>query len=248
MKILTLVVAATAIGAIAPAASANPHRHGHGFHRGPAYVAPFYPRFAYPSWYYAPLVAPYYAHAPVVIERPPVVVERRYVEVLPPRVLPREPAPPQYREGERSYAQVAPPPAPAATPSRLERYTLSATELFEFDKATLRLPQPKLDEIASVLVRDASIDRVTITGYTDRLGSDAYNQRLSVRRADAVKAYLVSKGTAQNRVYTEGKGEKQPVSGDKCKGMGEDRKNAKLIECLQPDRRVEIEVIGTRTR
>jgi OOP family OmpA-OmpF porin len=90
-----------------------------------------------------------------------------------------------------------------------------------------------------------SVEVVIAIGHADRLGSDAYNQKLSVRRADAVKAYLASKGTAQNRVYTEGKGKKQPVSGDKCKAMGNNR-SPKLIECLQPDRRVEIEVIGTR--
>ena len=66
------------------------------------------------------------------------------------------------------------------------------------------------------------------------------------RRADAVKKYLISKGVPANRVYTEGKGEKMPVTGDKCKNMGpEYRRNKKLIDCLQPDRRVEIQVIGT---
>ncbi|HYX67422.1 MAG TPA: OmpA family protein, partial [Burkholderiales bacterium] len=75
----------------------------------------------------------------------------------------------------------------------------------------------------------------------------AYNQRLSVRRAEAIKAYLVSKGIEANRVYTEGKGESSPVTGDKCKNMGREHgSNKKLVECLAPDRRTEIEVIGTK--
>ena len=74
-----------------------------------------------------------------------------------------------------------------------------------------------------------------------------YNQRLSTRRAEAIKSYLVSKGIESNRVYTEGKGESNPVTGDKCKNMGRDhRSNKKLVECLAPDRRTEIEVIGTK--
>ena len=153
----------------------------------------------------------------------------------------------------------APAPAPAPTPRAAEmakpapkpvaeKVTFAADVLFDFDRAVIKPDgQRKLDDLQGQM-KGVSVEVVIAIGHADRLGGDAYNQRLSVRRADAVKAYLVSKGTAQNRVYTEGKGEKQPVSGDKCKGMGDDRKNAKLIECLQPDRRVEIEVIGTRSR
>ena len=149
----------------------------------------------------------------------------------------------------------APAPAPAPTPVSApkpapkpvaEKITFSADVLFDFDRAVIRPEgQTKLDELQGRM-RSVSVEVVIAIGHADRIGSDAYNQRLSVRRADAVKAYLVSKGTAQSRVYTEGKGEKQPVTGDKCKGMGDDRKNKQLIDCLQPDRRVEIEVIGTR--
>jgi len=134
-----------------------------------------------------------------------------------------------------------PPPKPVA-----EKVTFSTDVLFEFNRADIKPDgQKKLDELQGRM-KDVSVEVVIAIGHADRIGGEAYNQKLSVRRADAVKAYLVSKGTEQNRVYTEGKGEKQPVSGDKCKGMGEDRKNKKLIDCLQPDRRVEIEVIGTR--
>jgi len=153
----------------------------------------------------------------------------------------------------------APAPAPAPTPRAAEapkpapkpvaqKVTFSTDVLFDFDRAVIKPEgQRRLDELQGQM-KGVSVEVVIVIGHADRLGGDAYNQRLSVRRADAVKAYLTSKGTEQNRVYTEGKGRKQPVSGDKCKGMGNDRRNAKLIECLQPDRRVEIEVIGTRSR
>ena len=133
-----------------------------------------------------------------------------------------------------------PPPKPVA-----EKVTFSTDVLFDFDRAVIKPDgQKKLDELQGRM-KGVSVEVVIAIGHADRLGSDAYNQSLSVRRADAVKAYLASKGTEQNRVYTEGKGKKQPVSGDKCKAMGNNR-SPKLIECLQPDRRVEIEVIGTR--
>jgi len=84
---------------------------------------------------------------------------------------------------------------------------------------------------------------ITAVGHTDRFGTEAYNQRLSERRVDAVKTYLVSKGIEPTRIHTEGKGETQPVTkASECAG----RKSAKTIACLQPDRRVDIEVVGNR--
>jgi OOP family OmpA-OmpF porin len=87
------------------------------------------------------------------------------------------------------------------------------------------------------------LEVIIAVGHTDHFGSDAYNQKLSERRAAAVKTYLVSKGIDANRVYTEGKGEKNPVTKPgQCPGP----KSKKVIECLQPDRRVDIELIGTK--
>lgn len=146
----------------------------------------------------------------------------------------------------------APAPAPRAAPAVVpvaERVTLSADVLFEFDKASLTDAGRKaLDELA-VKAQALALEVVITIGHADRIGATAYNQRLSVRRAATVKDYFVGKGIPGSRVYAEGKGESQPVTGDKCRNMGrENRHNAKLVACLQPDRRVEIEVLGTQQR
>jgi OOP family OmpA-OmpF porin len=144
-------------------------------------------------------------------------------------------------------APAAAPAAPAAPKPAAQKVTLAADALFDFDKAVLRPDgKAKLDKLVEDL-KGLKLEVIIAVGHTDRIGTDKYNQKLSERRAAAVKDYLVSKGIEANRIYAEGKGEKQPVTGDKCKKMGpENRKNKKLIECLQPDRRVEIEVIGTK--
>ena len=146
-------------------------------------------------------------------------------------------------------APVAPaaPAAPATPRPAAEKVTLAADALFDFDKAVLRSEgKAKLDDVVS-RAQGLKLEVILAVGHTDRIGKDSYNQKLSERRAAAVKEYLVSKGIEANRVYTEGKGEKQPVTGDKCKGMGaESGKNKKLVACLQPDRRVDVEVIGTK--
>lgn len=165
-------------------------------------------RVAYVAPAPAPYVAPYVAPAPAYVAPAPVYVAPAPVYVAPP------------------------PPAPAA---RFERVTLSATELFEFDRAELRMPQPKLDEIARIFTNANANENITITGYTDRLGSDAYNQPLSERRAAAVKGYLASKGIADGRMTSQGKGESNPVV--TCN----DKNRAALITCLEPNRRVEVE-------
>jgi len=138
--------------------------------------------------------------------------------------------------------KVAEAPAAAAKPTA-EKVTVAADALFDFDKATLRPEgKAKLDEVVTK-AKDIKLEVIIAVGHTDRLGSDKYNQKLSERRAEAVKAYVVGKGIEANRVYTEGKGEKQPkTTAADCPG---NKKTKKLIQCLQPDRRVEIELIGT---
>ncbi|HQO28189.1 MAG TPA: OmpA family protein [Accumulibacter sp.] len=138
-------------------------------------------------------------------------------------------------------------PAKAVTPvvgkPSAEKITLAADALFDFDKATLRPEgRAKLDEVASK-AKAFKLELVTAKGHTDRFGSDAYNQKLSERRAAAVKGYLVSKGIPADRISTEGYGKKQPVTkADQCQGP----KSKKVISCLQPDRRVEIQLIGNK--
>ena len=124
-----------------------------------------------------------------------------------------------------------------------EKITVAADALFDFNKATLRPEgKAKLDELVSK-AKAIKLEVILVVGHTDRIGGDAYNQKLSEKRAAAVKEYLVAKGIEANRVYTEGKGEKQPVTGGKCKG---ESKSKALIDCLQPDRRADIEIIGTK--
>lgn len=124
-----------------------------------------------------------------------------------------------------------------------EKVTLDADMLFDFDKADLR-PAGKtaLDEFV-VKSKDIDPEVIMAVGHADRFGSEAYNQKLSEQRVAAVKTYLLAKGIAADRVNTEGRGETQPVTQPgACLGA----KSAKTIACLQPDRRVDIEVIGTR--
>lgn len=128
-----------------------------------------------------------------------------------------------------------------------ERVRLAADFLFDFNKAELR-PEGKkqLDEIAAKALA-LKLEVVLLVGHTDRIGKDDYNMQLSEKRAAAVKEYLAAKGLEANRIYTEGKGKKWSVTGDKCKNMGpENGSNKKLVACLQPDRRVDVEIIGNK--
>src|SRR5207244_2788117 len=124
---------------------------------------------------------------------------------------------------------------------------LSTDVLFDFNKAELKdSGKQKLDELAG-RVSDANIEEIVTTGHADRIGSEGYNQKLSEARAQAVKDYLAGKVSTQ-KIEAAGKGEAEPVTGAACEKMGRENKaNKKLVDCLQPDRRVEIEVFGTRT-
>jgi len=154
----------------------------------------------------APMAAP----APAPAPPPP-----------PPMAAPAPPPPPP------------PPPPPAPTS---EKVTFAADAFFDFGKSTLKPEaKAKLDDLVAKTA-GVNLEVIIAVGHTDNVGSDAFNQKLSVARAEAVKAYLVGKGVEKNRVYTEGKGEKQPVADNKT------------AEGRAKNRRVEIEVVGTRTK
>ncbi len=214
-----------------------PSRHGYypyGYYSSPGpryYGAPYaaLPYFGY-DYYYEPQVT---IAEEYVYPSPPA-----FYELSPPpmaQAAPFPPPPPAPRLRPEPTPQPARPTAPSAP--RLERFTLSASELFAFDRDELRTPQPKLDEIAAALNNNPQIGRVNITGYTDRLGTTSYNLGLSQRRADAVKGYLINRGVAANRIDAVGRGEADPVVN--CN----DKNRAALIKCLEPNRRVEVEPI-----
>jgi len=136
----------------------------------------------------------------------------------------------------KSAAAPAAAPAAAAVAPTSEKVTFETDTFFAFDKSVLQpAGKAKLDDLASKL-QGTDIEVVIATGHTDSTGSDAYNQKLSVRRAQAVKAYLVSKGLPADRVLADGKGEKQPVASNKTK------------EGRAQNRRVEVEVVGKRNK
>jgi OOP family OmpA-OmpF porin len=160
-------------------------------------------------------------------------------ELQPP---PAPPAPPPAPTEAPTPAPTEAPPPPPPPPAKFEKVTLSAESLFAFDSSKLSMPQPKLDEIANSLQQNSSLTGITISGYTDRLGKKAYNQKLSEKRANAVREYLISKGVDGSRLQAVGKGESNPVA--EC----HQKKRKELIACLAPNRRVEIEQITIEKR
>ncbi len=144
------------------------------------------------------------------------------------------PAPAPATPTTAAPAPKAAPPVVVAPPAAATKVTYAADAFFDFDKSVLKAEgKAKLDDLVGK-VKGINLEVIIAVGHTDSVGSDAYNQKLSVKRSDAVKAYLVSKGIEKNRVYTEGKGEKQPVADNKT-SAGRSK-----------NRRVEIEVVGTR--
>lgn len=149
---------------------------------------------------------------------------------------------------------VVAPPAPAVTPPpppppvlRSEKITINADTLFAFDKAQLSTQgRSTLDEFLGKL-KGLNLEAIVAIGHTDRIGTSAYNAKLSEARARTVKDYLVNQGQiAGERVFVEGRGESQPVTQD-CVNLGKEvGSNRKLVDCLQPDRRVDIEAVGSR--
>lgn len=222
-----------------PAQRVAVHRHVHRpvardfvVHRHYPYARPYAYHYGYPYAYVAPR---YYYPPPVVAYGPPLYYYAEppyYVTQAPPAPTVSPPPPP------RSPAKAA--PAPAA-----KRFTLSADALFDFDQAVLK-PEGRrqLDKLAADLKGTeydiVKVTMVTVTGHTDRLGAESYNMRLSMRRAETVKAHLVNLGIPAAKIVATGKGETSPVTKPgECRG---EKPTKELIACLQPDRRVEVEV------
>jgi OOP family OmpA-OmpF porin len=147
------------------------------------------------------------------------------------------PPPPPAPKAAPAPAPAPQPPAPRPAPAPTsEKVTYAADTFFDFDKSVLK-PAGKamLDDLAGK-VKMMTLEVVIAVGHTDSVGSNQYNQKLGARRAAAVKAYLVSKGIDANRVYTESKGESDPIATNKT------------AEGRSKNRRVEVEVVGTRPR
>ena len=138
-----------------------------------------------------------------------------------------------------------PQPEPAAPVKPVAEEPLTATVLFDYDRSEVRPGDaPKLDEFAARL-KGRTYDRLEAVGHADRIGGDAYNLALSRRRAEAVRDYLAGKSVDAKRVRADAVGEAEPVTGEACKNLGPaGRKNRKLIECLQPDRRAQLRLVA----
>lgn len=162
-----------------------------------------------------------------------------------PELCPAPPPKPQPPAAPKPPTTEPPKPPVKAPPEKLlpQKINFSADALFDFDKADLK-PEGKamLDDLTRLL-QGAKYEVILAIGHADRIGTVQYNQRLSVRRAETVKNYLVAKGIEPNRVYAEGKGKSQPLTKP---GECTVKSRKALIACLQRDRRVDVEVTGTK--
>ena len=170
-----------------------------------------------------------------------------------PDLCPRPPAPPAPKAAPKPEAEPAPKPEAKPEAKPAAKPTIQNVELkIELQGITFNHPeitadnQKELDAFLGKEVKSlTTIGAVIITGHTDRIGSDKYNKTLSEKRALGVKDYVVSKGIDQKLIFWEGKGPKQPIPVTKfCENK---MKRPQLIECLAPNRRVTVEVVGTRT-
>ena len=155
-----------------------------------------------------------------------------------PDLVPKKPMmKPEPKPMMKPEMKPAPAPAPKPAPKPVvEKVTMAADTHFDFDKSALKPDgKARLDDLVGKL-KAVNLEVIIAIGHTDSIGTKAYNQKLSVRRANSVKAYLVSKGIEANRIYTEGKGETQPIADNRTR------------EGRAKNRRVEIEVVGTRQR
>ena len=159
------------------------------------------------------------------------------VPIAPPVVQAQPPAPPTPPPVVEEPPLILPPAEPAPVkPPPPEKITLDTDTYFDFDKANLKPDgQRKLDEIASRL-KQMELEVVVAEGHTDSIGSAKYNENLSLRRAAAVKTFLVSRGLPADRIHISGKGESQPVASNATR------------EGRAKNRRVEVEVVGKKVR
>jgi OOP family OmpA-OmpF porin len=180
----------------------------------------------------------YWAPSMAIIECDPDLVPK-VAQVTPPPVVIAPPPPPVQKPAPAPAPKPAPQPTPIAP--TVQKMTLSADTLFDFDKSTLK-PEGRaaLDDLVTK-IRGVDLQLVVAEGHTDSIGSDAYNQKLSERRAASVKTYLVSKGIPADRIQTVGKGEKEPVAENRINGRDNPKGRAQ-------NRRVEVEVTGSQRR